>query len=215
MPRTARGRTAVLAGGVVLPLAVGALVLLVAVRTGTGQHLDAAALAVLSVTDPVLGGAARLLRELVLLGAAAALAWQVVRAVRRGERRTVVVAVLLPAVAAGAAVVLRDHVVHRPWLGDNGYPYNTFPSAHTATLAALCVGIVLLAGTGSRLRGPAVLGFVLAAGVWSNVATMSHRPSDVVGSLLLVTALATPAVLVAGSASPARRHGSEDRTNAK
>lgn len=174
----------------------------VAVLTEPGQRADVAGLALLTAPEPILAGAARLVRALLPVVAAGVLVAVLVVAVRRAGGRALVVGGL-PLVVLGLATVLRDVVLPRPFLGAHGYLHNTFPSAHTATLAASCVAVVLLLGRRPDGWATAVLATSVLLAAWANVATQAHRPSDVVGALLLVGVVAPWAVL-------ASRPGSRD-----
>ena len=123
----------------------------------------------------------------VLLGAAAVLLG--VRAVRRGAIRAVVAQAIVVGVAALGSELLKDVLV-RPFHGTYAYTYNTFPSSHMATTAALACAVLALWGT-ARWRAEATFVVVLLvalAGVY-NVTGFAHRPSDVVGGVLIATAL--------------------------
>jgi len=174
-----------------------------AVLTGPGQRADVAGLALLTGPEPVLAGVARLVRALLPVVAAGALVAVLVVAVRRRAGARTLVAAGLPLVVLGLATVLRDVVLPRPFLGAHGYLHNTFPSAHTATLVATCVAVVLLLGRRPSRWVAALVGTSVLLAAWANVATQAHRPSDVVGALLLVGVVAPWAVL-------ASRPGSRD-----
>ncbi len=174
-----------------------------AVLTEPGQRADVAGLALLTGPEPVLAGVARLVRALLPVVAAGALVAVLVVAVRRRAGARTLVAAGLPLVVLGLATVLRDVVLPRPFLGAHGYLHNTFPSAHTATLAATCVAVVLLLGRRPSGWVTALVGTSVLLAAWANVATQAHRPSDVVGALLLVGVVAPWAVL-------ASRPGSRD-----
>ncbi|MFC7877404.1 phosphatase PAP2 family protein [Isoptericola sp. NPDC057391] len=185
-----------------------------AVLTGPGQRADAASLALLTAPEPVLAGAARLVRELLPVAAAGLLVAASVAAVRRHAGARAVVAAALPVVVLVLATVLRDLALPRPFLGAHGDLHNTFPSAHTATLAAACVAVVLLRGRRPAGWAAAMLAVAALLAAWANVATQAHRPSDVVGALLLVGAVAPWAVL-ASDPRAARRQPTPESTNRK
>jgi|GEM_PF-484422 len=122
------------------------------------------------------------------------------------------------AAATGVAVIavsnflgqlLKYAVFERPAFLDD--VSNTFPSGHMIAFASAAVAVLLVIP--ARLRGIAALlatvllcavGFELLSAGW-------HRPSDVIGSLFLVCAVAAAAVLVPGGAVPARTHASARR----
>ncbi len=169
----------------------GAFVLLyvVAVRTTTGQRLDAGSFAgVVVLHDAAWPFFAALRTELPLVLAGAALVLAVL-AVLAGAWRRLAAAVIVPAVSAAGAQLLKQHLLARPGLGDHGYPENSYPSGHAAVVAALCIGIVLLWPGGAGRAMVAVGTGVALLGAAANVVTYAHRPSDVLGSLLLVAAV--------------------------
>ncbi len=193
-------------------LAVAGSVLLaalyaIAVRTAWGQHLDTAALRgrhVLSAGD--IRVAQRLhttvdLASITLFGAAILLV-----ALIRGRRR---LAIGVAAIIVGSTVTteLLKRVLGRPRLAavDPLKHAATFPSGHTTIAMALCVGAMLVAPL--RLRGGiATLGVIFTAMIGcSLVITASHRPSDTIGAMLVVTiwTAAVTAALVRAKPPPA------------
>lgn len=84
--------------------------------------------------------------------------------------------------------LLREHVLGRPYYGDQyAYLHNTFPSTHVALVVSLCAAVCLLARPTSRsLSGALVV--VVVVSLLGNVVGHAHRPSDALGSLLVVTA---------------------------
>ncbi|MFI2103225.1 phosphatase PAP2 family protein [Isoptericola sp. NPDC019693] len=203
-PRRGRRALVVSATSALLCAALYAL----AVLTAPGQRADVAGLALLTAPEPHLAGAARLVRALAPVAAALLLvAAGLVAVRRRAGGRVVAGAAGLPVAVLALATVLRDVVLPRPSLGVHGDVLNTFPSAHTATLAAACVAVVLLLGRRPGRGATALLAAVVLLTAWANVATQAHRPSDVVGSLLLVGVVAPWAALAArprpGQAQPA------------
>lgn len=180
----------------------------VSVRTSWGQRLDAAALRgrrVLSARDIHVAQRVHTTIEIaaiLLFGSAILLV-----ALLRGRRRLAVgVATIIVGSTFTAEVLKR--VLARPALV-HGAPLKqaaTFPSGHTTIAMALGVGAMLVAPR--RLRGVcATVGVVFTAMVaCSLVMTASHRPSDTIGSVLLVTvwtALVATA-LIHSTTAPAR-----------
>ncbi|MBT0566431.1 phosphatase PAP2 family protein [Williamsia sp. CHRR-6] len=175
-----------------LLLLAGVVVYLVAVWTTRGQTLDQRAFdgmlgsdswrmvlhrfGFYTVTDPRLwavGGSA-----VIVLGLIA----------RRGA--SILALLILPVVGVVAARLLRTVILPRPELIEIVRAgFNTFPSGHTAA-AAGCVAAVVRAA-------PRPLSPVIAIGgaMWLTVVGQglmevgAHRPSDIIGSLLLVGAL--------------------------
>lgn len=164
------------AGAVLLPLGqrLDQQLLFALQRLGPGPVQDLWPLLVRVVLPPVL--------------VACVIVLSVVRA-RRPLRA--VIAVLL---TVGACVVLSlalKQVLVRPQLGwDEGYVGNTYPSTHVSATIALVVALrMLLPASSVRVRRLLVaLAVVVALG---NVVGHAHRPSDAVGSVLLVGAVMT------------------------
>jgi membrane-associated phospholipid phosphatase len=184
-------------------------VYLVAVRAWWGQRLDNAALRgrnrVLSKHDIRLAQALHTridIAAVVLLGSAI-----LVVALLRGRRRLAVgIAVMITGSFITTEVLKR--LLTRPVLIAND-PWNhaaTFPSRHTTLAMALGVAAVFVAPL--RVRGVvAILAALFAAGIGcSMVVTASHRPSDIIGGVLVATAwsAAVAAVLLRSQPSPAR-----------
>src|SRR4051794_11521770 len=183
--------------GQLLAIAAASIVLFVltyafTVRTASGQKLDISALKgrhVLSRHD--LHVAQRLhtsldLASLALLGSAILLV-----ALLRGRPR---VAVGVFALIVGSLLTSETlkQVLGRPNLGVAGAFAKgaSFPSGHTTIAMALAVGAVFVSPSRFRVA-VAVLGVVFASTIGcSLVATASHRPGDVVGAVLVVTAWA-------------------------
>lgn len=190
----ARPRSAALL--VVLVLLVAAFVALWAAShlTVAGQQADAGAfrtLAPLHDAGRDLAGALR--RGLPVACAAVVAVLGVVALVRRAWR-DLLAAVVVVLGTVGIALGLREVLV-RPDLGGYGYAHQTFPSGHVAVVGGLCVAIWLLwPWPASRTAaGWAGLG-VTAVAALASVVTYAHRPSDVVGSLLVAAAVTVAVV---------------------
>lgn len=178
-------------------------VYLAAVVTVVGQRVDDVAFAGLaSAAAP-----ARTLSELVRVGivvvlGAVAVVLGVVSALRRRPWPAVALAGAT-LVCAAASVLLRDVVLQRPLHDETlGYLHNTFPSTHVTMAAALGVAVVGLWPYRSGHERVVVRETVLASVVLAcvvNVASFAHRPSDVLGSVLLVGVVTS----VVGTAWPA------------
>ncbi|WP_264032497.1 phosphatase PAP2 family protein [Cellulosimicrobium sp. SH8] len=179
--------------------------------TVAGQQADAGAFRTLAPLHDAGRDVAGALRRGLPVACAAAVAVLGVVALVRRAWRDLVAAVLVVLGTVGIAVGLREVLV-RPDLGEHGYAYQTFPSGHVAVVGGLCVAIWLLwPWSGSRAAaGWAGLG-VTAAAALASVVTYAHRPSDVVGSLLVAAAVTVAVVWLldvpggprAASASPA------------
>lgn len=114
----------------------------------------------------------------------------------RSHRRRVAAAAL---VLLGSTLLswLLKALLMRPEYGVAGYPDNSFPSTHASATMALIAAVLLLAPQHPPWvdRGLAAAGVVVVIG---NVVGHAHRPSDVIGSLLLV-GLVTGAVRATGA----------------
>lgn len=191
MSRKQAVRSAVLAAAALLTLYV------LAVLTPPGQALD----------DLLFGWAQRLgvgsLRHwwpLVvrgwLPGALVILVGIMAVAALRRRPIDVVASVVVVGISTGVSLGLKSVLV-RPAYSIVGYPENTFPSTHVSATAALLVAVWLLAprrpGWLSRALGGATA--LVALG---NVVGHAHRPSDVLGSLLLVAAVVAAVRAIGG-----------------
>lgn len=163
----------------------------VAVWTDAGQRLDSQLMGIgfgpLTLGLPL--EVLQVLRKGSLYLFAAVIAGEAVLALRRGLWGTVLRCGTLVALASGLATWLR-RLLPRPDLGDPTYPFNTWPSGHVAATTSLFMVALILApmrSPSSPFSTGASLLIAVAAG--SSVATLAHRPSDVAGSILVVTAL--------------------------
>lgn len=181
--------TALLTGAVLA--ACFTVLYLLAVRTSDGQQADVDLFgwATTAGDAPGVAGWATVVRAVApaVLGVACVVA--AARAVVRRRWRPLLAAALVVALSAAAARLLRTALLDRPYLGDFAYVENTFPSGHVAV--TLAVGIALTILVPRRARGAvaaAVAVVVLLAGP-ASVVTLAHRPSDILGSVLLVGSL--------------------------
>jgi membrane-associated phospholipid phosphatase len=128
-------------------------------------------------------------------------------------RRRVALTAIALMVVAGANIttqLLKHTVLTRPDTGATDAWHNSFPSGHTTVVASIAFALFLV--TAPRLRPlVAVLGSVATVFVGALlVGTQWHRPSDVVGAILVVGiwgclggAVATRARAVSAPARPA------------
>ena len=180
-------------------VAFGAAVLVgvVALTTSTGQWLDELAFQQAKSAFPALTARSQQLLDLVpwAVGTVSAVCLAVL--VVRSRR-------LAPAVTGAAVVVLSNLTVQllkrvlvdKPDLGIQEAAANSFPSGHTAAAAA-GVAVVLLAAPARSRPVVALLG--AGATTATGVGTLLngwHRPSDVVGALLVVAGWAALGGLV-------------------
>lgn len=199
---TSRSRRVVAVTLAVVLALVFASVYLSFVTTAWGQESDVVAFARAQRANAWLEGPASLVRRSspLLLGLlcfvlALLAAW------RRQWRSLLAAAVLVP-VSVALSYWLRDIALERPDLGDFGYEVNTFPSRNVAATVSLAWAAVILWPTNSRWRWLAA-GAVAILACAASVIGHAHRPSDVVGSLLMVGALA--AIVHAITTMPSRK----------
>jgi membrane-associated phospholipid phosphatase len=165
--------------------AVGFVLLyLLSVGTAIGQQLDESAMRWTAETFFRNGWAQGLLTAVSAWGvllSGAALA--TVTAVTRGPRVAVLGGLSVVVVLLGAEVL--KLALTRPALS-TGALANSFPSGHVAAVTGLAVALVLAAPAGGRRR--AALVGVTPVVTLTGLATVVlewHRPSDVLGSVLL------------------------------
>jgi membrane-associated phospholipid phosphatase len=158
--------------------------------TTAGQAADAGAFRTLAPWHDATVGTAGALRRGLPLACALVTALLGLLALARREWRDLAAAVLVAGGTVGTALGLRELLV-RPDLGAFGYTQQTFPSGHVAVVGGLCAAAWLLwPWPSSRpVAGWAGLA-VTALAALASVVTYAHRPSDVVGSLLVAAAAA-------------------------
>ncbi|WP_217995609.1 phosphatase PAP2 family protein [Sanguibacter suarezii] len=198
--RQPAGAVVAAAVGAVLAAAFLALYLW-AVRSEDGQSADIDLLVTLQSLNPALGPAATVLRPGLVVGGALACVALGVLALARRRWRSLCAAVLVVALSVGGTWALKELVLERPYLGAYGYTVNTFPSGHVSATLALVAAAALLSPAwrtpASRWLFRLALLAVAVAACVSSLLEHVHRPSDVVGSVLLVgsvTALVVAAV---------------------
>jgi membrane-associated phospholipid phosphatase len=128
----------------------------------------------------------RLLDALPLVSGVAGLILTLVIAVFRRSAVGLVVALTAAGAAAATTQVLKYGILSRPDFGIEGYAENSFPSGHTTVAAASALAVFLVSGPRAR---PAVAAWGTAFTVLAGVSTLAnqwHRPSDVIGALLVV-----------------------------
>ena len=187
--------------------AVGSAIAFVAlyltlVGTAVGQQLDEAAMRRLAAVDSTAWA------ELILWGVSASsmlVATGVViaaTALLRGRR-----AAVIGALAAGSVVLVAQLLkagLERPMLlaGPAG---NSFPSGHVAAVLGLGVALVIALPRAGRWAVAVLLvGPVAGLTGLATVVLQWHRPSDVVGSLLLAIAIGALATELADRQPPTR-----------
>jgi membrane-associated phospholipid phosphatase len=186
-------------------------VYLLAVRTRWGQRLDATALHGRQALRPrAVHAAARLLTTIDVASVALLGGVIVLVALVRARPRLAVGAGFVILGAILTTELLKRVVLARPDLGvfDAAGGRPSFPSGHTTVAMSLAVAAILVAPSRVRgLVGIAGAAYASAIGV-ATVATATHRPSDPIGAVLVVTAwgAAVAAVLVDRTLDGRREH---------
>lgn len=162
-------------------------------RRAEGAVLDASTF---STDSPLLGvvGVSTL-----AVACAALLAIGLVR--RRGDLAVVAIAVVVGSAAVGQ--LLKHLVLSRPTLVAE--QANSFPSGHMIAFAGVAAGLMLVSPAALRMLLAPVAVVLLSLVAVRLVHDGWHRPSDVVGSLLLVVCLTAAGTLWRAPAPPSRR----------
>lgn len=181
-------------------LAAAVLAYAVLVRTRPGQLLDAELLSAIfdATPTPVAEALAALARPLLFYVLVPLVALLALLALARGRWAAALAAVVVAATPTPIALNLREYVLTRPDLGVRGYDHNTFPSTHAAAAFGLLAALLLVWPRPVERRDAGRAAFVAALVLLGNVTSHAHRPADVLGSLLLVCAVAFLAVAVLG-----------------
>ncbi|KRB43418.1 phosphatase PAP2 family protein [Terrabacter sp. Root181] len=198
------------AGLAVAAAAAFVVTALASTRTGVGVSVDEATRnwVLNELPVPLRQGLDRLARPLVIVVLTpAVLVLALLALVRRGWQRALA-GVVIPAAATFIALELRV----RDTFGIGG---DAFPSNHAAAGLGLLVGVAVVwprPVTRHGLVGLGVAAFCIGLG---NVTWYAHQPRDVVGSALLVVAVAAATFAVVGGDSPnlaaeVRARGSAD-----
>lgn len=166
---------------------------IVTTRTGAGVAADDTVRGWVLDGLPVLlrQGLDRLARPLAIVALAPGLAVLALLALVRRSWRRAVVGVAVPALATLAAFELRVHDA----FGAGG---DGFPSDHAIVGMSLLVGAAVLWPRPLGRRALLVVAAATFAVGLGNVTWYAHRPRDVVGSALLVVAVAAATIAVAG-----------------
>lgn len=154
------------------------------VHTHTGQALDTAAWDVALHQPDSLRRALSLLARRVLPWVLGALVVAGLVRASWPQRWTALIGLGTIPLAYG----LREALA-RPNLGLDDIPGNTFPSTHAAAGFALVAALVVLARRPLGRRSRWALAGCLVVVAVGNVSWYAHRPSDVLGSALLVVAM--------------------------
>lgn len=167
------------------------VVYVTAVLWGPGQWFDAKVLGWVQVlgVGPVASWLPFLARRVLPVALATVVFLASVGALADRRWRSVVTAVLVAVLPVLLSPVLRDHVLRRPNHGEGyGYTYNTFPSTHVVVVGSLIAALWIVLESHPAWFGWLVVPVVLFA-MAGNVMGHAHRPSDVVGSVLVVGAV--------------------------
>jgi membrane-associated phospholipid phosphatase len=161
------------------------------IATSFGQWLDAGSFGALSLLNGPLGDAAATFRIAGVVGLGiVALVAGLVALLRRRWRAVLQAVAILVLSAAGSEALKR--VLPRPELGGNGYAGNTFPSGHMAIALALAVAVAVMLPVRRWARPASAAAIVVAAGVGcASIVSYAHRPSDVLGAVLVVGTIAS------------------------
>jgi membrane-associated phospholipid phosphatase len=203
-----RSRGWLLALGLLSLIGFG-VVYLVFVQTYHGQRVDDAALTGRAIAQRGTTAAGHLLATISVGSLILAIVLLVAQALVRRRPDLSLVAAAVICISVIAAELFKHVLLPRPELYVGPLAHPSYPSGHTAVAfsvgvaATLCVPVRMRRRTAliAVLYGSAIGVAALAAG-W-------HRPSDVAGSLLLVTAVAS---LVAATARIEDRSSDPDET---
>ncbi|WP_277209488.1 phosphatase PAP2 family protein [Isoptericola croceus] len=185
---------------VVLAASFG-LLFVSAILSPWGQRTDELLFNILATGSEAVNAAAGILRSGLLLALGAVALVLGVMALRRSQIWAAVALATMCAVSGALSVLLRDTLLVRPTYDHAAaYLVNTFPSTHATLTCSFAVTILVLWPYRSLqervvVRSGVVLTVILAC--LANVVSYSHRPADVLGSVLLVGFVASLAGTVA------------------
>ncbi|MDO5034845.1 MAG: phosphatase PAP2 family protein [Actinomycetaceae bacterium] len=83
------------------------------------------------------------------------------------------------------AQLFKTYLIHRPYMGVGFDLPNSFPSGHATVLMSLALGLVIVLPRKIRSIAALVLSLAVSAALVSVVMLGWHRPSDVVGGILI------------------------------
>jgi len=175
-------------------------VYLVAIRTGAGQRLDESAMIWLAATVTSQGWAQVLLHLVSEVSVLLVAAFLVLGAALLRGGRVALSSALTVGTVIIAAQVLKATLT-RPPLLDLAIA-NSFPSGHVAAVAGLAAALVVALPKRARALVVGVLVPVVGLTGLATVVLEWHRPSDVVGSVLLALTVASLAVALTERRTP-------------
>ncbi len=186
-----------------------------AVRTRTGQRIDAASVRTPQVLKPSEFRLALRMHDWVSVASIAFIGGAIILMafVRRRPRQAIASGVIMLGSMVTAQLI--KHTWPRPyrWIDDPLGTHNSFPSGHTTVAVALGVGAIVVASARSRRR-VAPLAALFASGVGTSlVATASHRPSDIVGSAIVVVGWTAAVAFVMQRAGWGRRPAPDEEAS--
>jgi len=125
----------------------------------------------------------------------------------RRRRRTAIQVLVIMGVANSITQLLKYHVLQRPDLMGTE-AINTFPSGHTVAFASVAISAILVSPPPARAIVTALAAVVLGTATFQLLEFGLHRPSDIVGGVLVVTGISAGVQLAlpdnAASRVPAR-----------
>jgi membrane-associated phospholipid phosphatase len=158
-------------------------------RTYFGQLVEERAFSGAAIHHSILFRAAGLLLgtlPVIAVGGSAVIVGTVALVTRRYAH--LVVAVIVGGVAFAFAEVAKHLLLTRAETAATGALTNTFPSGHTTTAAAAAFAVFVVATPRFRLLAGVLGGAVATLVGLATLVQQWHRPSDIVGALLLVAA---------------------------
>jgi membrane-associated phospholipid phosphatase len=181
-----RARRLVLLG--IVSVVLLALIYVIAVHTAWGQRVDDAALEGRTNRESVIRVTQHLLDTISVASLALGSAAIVAVAIVRRRPHLAVTAGLIILGANVSTQLLKKVILDRPHLGERPFTANWFPSGHSTVAMSLAVALVVVVTEDARPIA-ALVGLVYATLVGAGTVTLGwHRPSDVLGAYLVVTA---------------------------
>jgi membrane-associated phospholipid phosphatase len=189
--RLGRGRARRMLLLAVVSVLLLAALYVIAVHTGWGQRIDDAALDGRTHRQAVLNATSRLLDTISIVSLAlGTIAIMLVALVRRRPHLALTAGVIIGG-SCLTTELLKKYLLDRPDLVGRPDPLgmtNSFPSGHSTVAMSLAVALVIVVSEKARPIA-AVCGLAYATLVGVGTVTAGwHRPSDVLGAYLVVTA---------------------------